>query len=114
VLDFPQVFLAGLSFLNFWTFLTPKPLTAFEIFFRQHTPPILQYTLLAIPPVVHILETIFIMNPLLKRHRTHGMVKRYWQTASLAAGYTSIRRYKLEVQKQVDKEAAQQKEGKKH
>ena len=44
----------------------------------------------------------------------HGKVKRYWQAASLAVGYPSIRRYKLEVQKQVEKEAAQQKEGKKH
>jgi hypothetical protein len=89
-------------------------LTLFEIFFRQHTPPILQYILLAIPPVVHTLETIFIMNPLLKQHRAHGKTKRYWQIASLATGYPSIRRYKLEVQKRIDKEAMQQKEGKKH
>jgi len=54
------------------------------------------------------------MNPLLKRHRTHGRVKRYWQAASLTVGYAAIRRYKLEVQKQVEKEVAQQKEGKKH
>jgi len=54
------------------------------------------------------------MNPLLKRHRTDGKAKRYWQIAALAVGYPSIRRYKLEVQEQVDKEAAQQKEGKKH
>ena len=114
MLDFQQVVLAGLSVLNFWTFLTPIPLTPFEIFFRKHTPPILQYILLAIPPVVHVLETILIMNPLLERHRTRGKVRRYWQVASLATGYASIRRYKLEVQKQVDKEAAQQKEGKKH
>jgi len=112
--DFPQAVLAGLCLLNFWTFLTPKPLTSFEIFFRQYTPPILQYILLAIPPVVHALETIFVMNPLLKRHRTSGKVKRYWQVAVLATGYPSIRRYKLEVEKQVDKDAAQRKEGKKH
>jgi len=114
VLDFPQVLLGALFLLNLWTFLTPKPLTPFEIFFRRHTPPILQYILLIAPPLVHVLETIFIMNPLLRRHRTHGKVKRYWQVASLAVAYPSIRRYKLEVQKQVDKEAAQQKEGKKH
>lgn len=114
MLDFPQVLLGGLFLLNLWTFLTPKPLTSFEIFFRQHTPPIFQYILLTAPPLVHVLETIFIMNPLLRRHRMHGKVKRYWQAASLAVGYPSIRRYKLEVQKQVEKEAAQQKEGKKH
>jgi hypothetical protein len=112
--DFQQVFLGGLFFLNFWVFLTPKPLTSFEIFFRQHTPLLLQYMLLVIPPFAHVLETIFIMNPLLRRHRTHGKAKRYWQAAALTVGYPSIRRYKLEVQKKVEQEAAQQKEGKKH
>lgn len=109
-----QAGLFAACLLQYWILLTPHPISSWEPWIRSMIPMTFQYILFAVPPFSHILETTFIMYPLLNKHRVVGKLRWQYLLGAFASGSGAIRRFNIELKKDMKVDAKDNGAGQPH